>query len=181
MVLTIAASLGQLTAKLNAVFTPSHVRGNSSKSFDNSLSRLAESIKSSSAEGPSAAGLSTTALSNVQYKYDWVPTAVMENLASLDAYKPDQYRQQLSGFNHDKIGPNHTSSMNMKYIAARVFEQIDVNDSDALDKAIALLKEQGWDAKMVGKDKIDFNDGQGPIDVIRNRSAGTNMAWQWNV
>ena len=180
MVLTIAASLGQLTAKLNAVFTPSHVRGNSSKSFDNSLSRLAESIKGSL--DSNTASLATSALSSVQYKYDWVPTAVKDALGSLDSYTPGKYRSQLSGFNPDKIGPNHASSMDRKYIVARVFEQIDVQDPDALNRAVAVLKEQGWDATIVGRDKIDFNDGIGPIDVIRNMSTQkTNMAWQWLV
>ena len=51
--------------------------------------------------------------------------------------------------------------MNLKYIAARVFEQIDVFGPSALDQAVAMLQEQGFDATKVGDDKIDFNDGQG--------------------
>ena len=60
--------------------------------------------------------------------------------------------------------------MNLKYIAARVFEQIDVFGPGALDQAVAQLRELGFDAIKVTDDKIDFNDGQGPIDVIANMS-----------
>ena len=171
MVITIVASLGELTAKLNAVFTPQPLKSDSSQSFDSTLNRLAEG----------AAGLALSGSTNVQYRYSWVPATVRENLMPLDAYKPGQYRYQLSGFSHDKIGPNHASSMNKKYIAARVFEQIDVHHPEALNMAVAVLKAQGWDATIVGKDKIDFNDGLGPVDVIRNMSTQTNMVWHWMV
>lgn len=72
--------------------------------------------------------------------------------------------------------------MNLKYVAARVIEQIDVYDIGALDTAVARLRAQGLDATKVGDDKIDFGDGQGPIDVIRNMSdTPTDLAWHWRL
>ncbi len=109
-------------------------------------------------------GLDIPRPGNMKYKYDWVPTAIRDTMTPVDAYPPGRFRHQLSGFNPEKIGPNSFHSMNLKYVAARVFEQIDVYDVGALDTAVARLRAQGLDATKVGDDKIDFGDGQGPID-----------------
>ena len=123
------------------------------------------------------------ALPGTKYEYEWVPNAVVEALPTLEAYSPGAYRHQLAGFAHDKLDPTHVHSMNLKYIAARVFEQVDVYGPGALDQAVAGLRELGFDATKAGDDKIDFNDGQGPVDVIANMSATPqgDMNWQWLV
>ena len=117
------------------------------------------------------------------YRFEWIPAAVAEILEPPQGYTPGPHRDQLTGFNHSKIGPGHTSTMNLKYVSARIFEQIDVNDPQALATAITRLNELGFDATAVGADKIDFNDGQGPIDVVRNASGSgsDSRAWQWNL
>ena len=117
------------------------------------------------------------------YKFDWIPTAVAELLERPRGYTPGPHRSQLTGFNHSKIGLGHASSMNLKYVSARIVEQIDVNGPQALATAITGLNEMGFNATAVGTDKIDFNDGQGPIDVVRNASGlgSDTRAWQWNV
>ncbi len=123
------------------------------------------------------------ALPGTKYEYDWVPSTVIEALPTLESYRPGAYRNQLAGFAHDKLDPTHEHSMNLKYIAARVFEQIDVFGPGALDQAVAQLRELGFDAIKVTDDKIDFNDGQGPIDVIANMSETprSDRTWQWLV
>jgi hypothetical protein len=70
--------------------------------------------------------------------------------------------------------------MNLKHVSARIFDQLDVNDPQALATAITGLNQRGFNATAVGTDKIDFNDGQGPIDVIRNASGlgSYTRAWQ---
>ncbi|HEY8550046.1 MAG TPA: hypothetical protein VIL35_08845 [Vicinamibacterales bacterium] len=99
-------------------------------------------------------------------------------------YKPGPYRHQLEGFNDAKFDPSHPESMTMKMIAARIFEQFDVYSPTAIDDVVRAFNELGIPAQRVGIDQIDFNNGRGPIDVIRNkrylegdRSAG--MAWTW--
>ena len=68
--------------------------------------------------------------------------------------------------------------MNRKYISARVFEQINVNDPSALANAVGQLNALGFNAVAVGRDKIDYNDGQPPVDIIQNSGSGPR-AWQW--
>lgn len=101
-------------------------------------------------------------------------------------YKAGPYRDQLEGFNHAKLNPSHPDAMTLKYIAARVFEQIDVYSATALDDAVKAFNEAGVPARRVEPDRIDFGNGEGPIDVIRNaawldgdKSAG--MGWWWGV
>ena len=133
--------------------------------------------------GESAATVGDTSipLPSTKYEYEWVPSGVVDALPTLESYSPGAYRHQLAGFAHDKLNPTHVHSMNLKYIAARVFEQIDVFGPGALDQAIAELRLLGFDVTKVGDDKIDFNDGQGRIDVIANMSATprSDRTWQW--
>lgn len=81
----------------------------------------------------------------------------------------------LLGFDNAKLdNPNYTSKDSGKYGApVRTFYQglkQDVGLSrGGLDNMINYLKSNGFaGAQAVGDDKIDFGDGQGPIDVIRS-------------
>jgi hypothetical protein len=107
------------------------------------------------------------------------PTRVIES-----GYAAGAFRHQLEGFNPAKFDPAHGEGMTLKMIAARVFEQFDVYGETAIDDVVAAFNELGIPATKVGLDQIDFDNGEGPIDVIRNaawldgdKSAG--MAWQW--
>jgi hypothetical protein len=179
---------------LQSLFAPNsngkHASQELQASFEQLIDMAEELIEAArAAEAASAPGSVTGGVTvndqavNVNYKFDWIPTALVEILAPPDGYTPGAHRSQLTGFNHDKISPGHSSSMNLKYVSARVFEQINVNDSDAVTQAVARLNEQGFNATAVGNDKIDFNDGQAPVDVIRNASGlgSSTRAWQWNV
>ena len=99
-------------------------------------------------------------------------------------YSAGPYRHQLEGFNDDKFDPAHAEGMTLKMIAARVFEQFDVYAEDAFDQVVQAFNDLGIPATKVEPDKIDFGNGEGPVDIIRNaawldgdKSAG--MAWQW--
>ena len=94
---------------------------------------------------------------NVQYKFEGIPLELRALLEPLTGYTPGAYRSQLAGF-----------KMNRKYISARVFEQLNVNDPSALANAVAQLNALGFNAVAVGRDEIDDNDGQPPVDVIQN-------------
>ena len=183
--------------QINQLFAPEPRGSQISERFETSFSALIELAKelveiSEEAEPPTRIATKPDPLdgvieqakpTTVNYKFDWIPAAIAEVLEFQDGYTPGPHRSQLTGFNDAKIGPGHTSSMNLKYVSARIFEQIDVNDPQALDTALAGLNELGFDVTAVGADKIDFNDGQGPIDVIRNASGlgSSTRAWQWNV
>lgn len=118
---------------------------------------------------------------NVPYKYEGIMAELRGILEPPTEYSPGAHRGQLTGFNYDKLSPDHPNSMNRKYISARVFEQIDVNDQNALAKAVAGLKALGFNATAIGRDKIDFHDGTASVDVIRNSSGSSSVsrAWHW--
>lgn len=99
-------------------------------------------------------------------------------------YTAGAFRHQLEGFNAAKFDPTHPEGMTLKMIAGRVFEQFDVYSDTAIDDVVQALNAAGVSATKIGTDKIDFGNGEGPVDVIRNaawldgdKSAG--KAWQW--
>jgi hypothetical protein len=99
-------------------------------------------------------------------------------------YAAGPYRHQLEGFNAAKFDPSHPEGMTLKMIAARVFEQFDVYSATAIDDVVQAFNELGIPATKVGIDQIDFGNGEGPIDVIRNAAwldgdTSAGMAWQW--
>jgi hypothetical protein len=99
-------------------------------------------------------------------------------------YAAGPYRHQLEGFNAAKFDPAHPEGMTLKMIAARVFEQFDVYSPTAIDDVVQAFNELGIPATKVGIDQIDFGNGEGPIDVIRNAAwldgdTSAGMAWQW--
>ena len=180
----------------NLLFTPDASQQALSQRLDTTFSRLieiAEDLAEISEAANRSVGIATVADSraevgpgvdrtlNMQYKFEGIPAELLEVLEPPTGYTPGAHRGQLSGFNHDKFSPDHPNSMNRKYVSARVFEQIDVNDPDAIGKAVARLQELGFNVSAVGGDKIDFNDGGAPVDVIRNSSgsASGSRAWQW--
>jgi hypothetical protein len=99
-------------------------------------------------------------------------------------YTAGRYRSQLEGFNDAKFDPAHPEGMTLKMIAGRVFEQFDVYSPTAIDDVVAAFNELGIPAQKVGIDTIDFGNGEGPIDVIRNAAyldgdKAAGMGWQW--
>ncbi len=99
-------------------------------------------------------------------------------------YQAGAFRSQLEGFNHDKFDPGHPEGMTLKMIAARVFEQFDVYSDTSIDDVVQAFNELGIPATKIGFDKIDFGNGEGPVDVIRNAAwldgdTSAGMAWQW--
>jgi hypothetical protein len=99
-------------------------------------------------------------------------------------YVQGPYRHQLEGFNHAKFDPAHPEGMTLKMIAARIFEQFDVYSDTAIDDVIQAFQDFGIPAQKVGIDQIDFGNGQGPLDVIRNKAylegnTSAGKAWQW--
>jgi hypothetical protein len=99
-------------------------------------------------------------------------------------YAAGPYRHQLEGFNAAKFDPAHPESMTMKMISARIFEQFDVYSPTAIDDVVKAFNDAGIKATKVGIDQIDFHNGKGTIDVIRNKQylegdTSKGMAWQW--
>ena len=92
---------------------------------------------------------------------------------------PGQYRMMLAGFDHNKLdNPTMQGAGTIKYQAARIFQNY-TPQPENLPAVIADLKAQGINATQIGIDKIDFNDGYGPIDVIQGAYPGGGVAWQW--
>ncbi len=114
--------------------------------------------------------------------YAGVMVAPSRDIAA--GYRAGAFRHQLEGFNHDKFDPAHAEGMTLKMIAARVFEQFDVYSDAAIDDVVKAFNDLGIPATKIGFDKIDFGNGEGPVDVIRNAAwldgdTSAGMAWQW--
>ena len=93
--------------------------------------------------------------------------------------EPGQFRMMLAGFDHNKLdNPSMQGAGTVKYQAARIFQNYQPMP-ESLPAVIADLKAQGINATQIGIDKIDFNDGWGPIDVIQGAFPGGGVAWQW--
>jgi len=103
-------------------------------------------------------------------------------LASLTYAHPGPYRYALEGFDFDKLdNPNNPSYYNIKYVAGRVFEHYPP-DSSVLWDVVMDLRAAGLNPTRVSFDEIDFNDGNGAVDVIRASGVnGGGEAWQWLV
>ena len=90
-----------------------------------------------------------------------------------------QYKMMLAGFDHNKLdNPSMQGAGTIKYQAARIFQNYPPMP-ESLPQVLADLKAQGVNATQIGIDKIDFNDGYGPIDVIQGAYPGGGVAWQW--
>lgn len=115
-------------------------------------------------------------------KYEYMPVAPPDVKVSSEGYQAGPHRDQLEGFNFAKMDPNHQDGMVLKYVAARVFEQIDCYASDAAEQAVKIFNDLGIPAKVVDFDLIDFQNGEAPIDVIRTsptEGGGETRGWQW--
>ncbi len=89
------------------------------------------------------------------------------------------HRGRLAGFDFAKIDdPSMHGAGTSKYIAARVFQDFPPMP-ESIPGVIDRLKAQGINAVQADHDKIDFNDGYGPIDVIQGAYPGGGVAWQW--
>lgn len=83
----------------------------------------------------------------------------------------------LEGFDQGKL--NSKDKQTIKYRAARVFQRFSPADFVKNPRPIIdALKAAGLNPTLVGKDQIDFNDGYGPVDVVRAASLG-GQAWVW--
>lgn len=100
-------------------------------------------------------------------------------------YTPQSYAgdfMNLEGFRDQAAldaDPNAQSSI--KYIFRNATQGL-APGSESLDMVVQRLNDQGIPAKRVGPDKIDFGNGEGPVDVIRGGTDEVGYhAWQWLV
>lgn len=73
---------------------------------------------------------------------------------------------------------SHTS---VKYVAGRAmarYRPADWLDAAKREEILAAFRAAGLDPTPVGLDKVDFNDGFGPIDIVQSAREG-GRAWQW--
>lgn len=95
------------------------------------------------------------------------------------AVKVGDYRSRLAGFDFRKMDdPSISDANTSKYKAARIFQDYPPMP-ESLPAVIERLKAIGVNASHDGKDKIDFGDGFGQIDVIQGAYPGGGVAWQW--
>jgi hypothetical protein len=105
-------------------------------------------------------------------------TATSGRLAA-ETQTPGAFRDYMSGFNFYKLdNPGMADHDEIKYKAARVFQNYKPMP-ESLPAVVADLQAQGINARQVAFDKIDFNDGWGPIDVIQGAYPGGGVAWMW--
>ena len=91
--------------------------------------------------------------------------------------EPRSYQPML-GFDYVKLNtPSHTTP---KYVFARATQVVGLafdraSRSAGLQQIVDNVKQNGYpDAKVTGKDTIDFGDGNGDIDVLTS-----DGAWWW--
>jgi hypothetical protein len=74
-----------------------------------------------------------------------------------------------------------TTHTTVKYVAGRIMAQYSPSDWLNPDKQAAILsafKAAGLKPTALGKDQVDFGDGNGPIDIVFAANEG-GRAWQW--
>jgi len=86
--------------------------------------------------------------------------------------------QPMLGFDYTKLNdPTHTTP---KYVFARATQSVNLawdraSRSDGLQQIVDIVKQNGYpNAKVTGKDSIDFGDGNGDIDVLTS-----DGQWWW--
>ena len=86
--------------------------------------------------------------------------------------------QPMMGFDYTKLNdPSHTTP---KYVFARATQDVNLpwdraSRSAGLQQIVDTVKQNGYpNAKVTGKDSIDFGDGAGDIDVLTS-----DGAWWW--
>ena len=101
-------------------------------------------------------------------------SAVAPRAAAAEA----QTYQPMMGFDYVKLNtPSHTTP---KYVFARATQQVNLawdrlSRSNGLQQIVDIVKQNGYpDAKVTGKDSIDFGDGYGDIDVLTS-----DGQWWW--
>jgi hypothetical protein len=99
-------------------------------------------------------------------------------IAPRAAAAENQTFQPMMGFDYVKLNTlTHTTP---KYVFARATQQVNLawdrlSRSNGLQQIVDVVKLNGYpNAKVTGKDSIDFGDGNGDIDVLT--SEGT---WWW--
>ena|SRR5438477_8815332 len=98
-------------------------------------------------------------------------------IAPAAATAPHAYQPML-GFDYVKLNtPSHATP---KYVFARATQDVDLawdraSRSAGLQKIVDYVKQNGYaNAKVDGKDSIDFGDGNGSIDVLTG-----DGTWWW--
>jgi hypothetical protein len=86
--------------------------------------------------------------------------------------------QPMSGFDYVKLNtPSHTTP---KYVFARATQDVNLawdraSRSAGLQQIVDTVKQTGYpNAKVTGKDSIDFGDGNGDVDVLTSEGS-----WWW--
>ena len=91
--------------------------------------------------------------------------------------EPPTY-QPMIGFDSTKL--NDLSHTTPKYVFARATQNVNLafnraSRSDGLQQIVDVVKQNGYpNAKVTGKDSIDFGDGNGDIDVLTS-----DGQWWW--
>ncbi len=136
----------------------------SKQEFGNFLANLLQGMAKTSPTSPSSAvtapGAGATA-------------TVLPRTAAATSY------QAIPGFDGGKM--NNLAHVTTKYTFARTVQDLGLLGSpraEHLQAIVDAMNAKGANAVVTGQDKIDFNDGYGPIDVIF--SVGDPGArWQW--
>jgi len=137
--------------------------------FSSFLSAFMKSVAGSAATpagSPGATGVGTPAL---------LSTGVSTSASRLN----DPLPPCPPGWNEEKWG--NADHKTIKYVAGRVMARYSPSDwvnETTREQILADFRAAGLDPTASGKDKCDFNDGYGAIDIVQSASTG-GKAWQW--
>ena len=131
----------------------------SKEEFGGFLTSLLQGMSSTSPTSPSSASISTSSLARAAL---FVPSY-----------------NAIPGFDTGKLNDlTHTTT---KYQFGRAVQDLGLLGSpttENLQVVVDAINKNGGNAKVTGKDTIDFNDGYGSIDVIF-AVGDANARWQW--
>jgi hypothetical protein len=119
----------------------------------------------------SAAGTGTTAVSTPALLSNGVTTSSSRLNDPLPPVPPGWNAEKWANADHRTI----------KYTAGRImarYSPSDWVDETRREQILADFRTAGLNPTASGKDKCDFNDGAGPIDIVQSASIG-GKAWQW--
>jgi hypothetical protein len=165
---TAATSIQDLTKSIMQKFDANQDGQFSVDEFSNFLSSFLKSVGGSAATTTAggATGVGTPAL---------LSNGVTTSSSRLN----DPLPPCPPGWNGEKWG--NAEHKSVKYVAGRIMARYEPGDwvnETTREQILADFKAAGLNPTASGKDKCDFNDGAGAIDIVQAASIG-GKAWQW--
>jgi hypothetical protein len=169
---TAATTIQDLTNSLLARYDTNKDGQFSLDEFSSFLNAFMKNISGSAVSGGSTTAPGTTTAVTT-------PALLSNGVSTSSSRLNDPLPACPAGWNAEKwANPDHTS---VKYVAGRIMARYSPGDwvnEATREQILADFRAAGLKPTASGKDKCDFNDGAGAIDIVQSASTG-GKAWQW--